>query len=175
MQVTFIKGPGRYFMTVEREQGVELAPRQGPGYHEHLPHDAVRFLLEREAKLKGGVFGRLARGENHGFTPADPRHLYEEQAEEPRHSIDDKKDMIRSERLTPACQALWEQHAGLREELPDWLWPEETRLPEDFKRHLFARLDAFAGRWHSLASGGTITLSWNSAPTPRKRTVRRTP
>jgi hypothetical protein len=56
MDVTFTKAPGRrYFMTVVRERGVPLAPRQGPGYHDYLPHDAVHFLVESEAGLSGGV------------------------------------------------------------------------------------------------------------------------
>ena len=42
MEVTFTKLKGhRYLMTVVRERGPELAPRQGPGYHDYLPHDAV--------------------------------------------------------------------------------------------------------------------------------------
>ena len=47
MEVTFTKMTGRrYMMTVVRERGPRLAPRTGPGYDEHLPHDAVHFLVE---------------------------------------------------------------------------------------------------------------------------------
>ena len=43
MEVTFTKLQGRrYLMTVVRDRGPELAPRQGPGYHDYLPHDAVQ-------------------------------------------------------------------------------------------------------------------------------------
>ena len=59
MEVTFTKLPGRrYEMAVVRERGPVLAPRTGPGYHEYLPHDAVHFLVEAEAGLSGGAFGR---------------------------------------------------------------------------------------------------------------------
>jgi hypothetical protein len=74
MEVTFTKAAGRrYVMTVVRERGPRLAPRQGPGYDDHLPHDAVHFLVEAEARLSGGVFGQIAAGQNNIFWPADPR------------------------------------------------------------------------------------------------------
>ena len=65
MKVTFAKATGRrYVMTVVRERGPQLAPRPGPGYDDYLPHDAVHFLVEAEAGLAGGVFGRIAAGQN---------------------------------------------------------------------------------------------------------------
>ncbi|SRR6266487_991877 len=73
MHVTFTKMPGRrYLMTIVRERGPELAPRQGPGYDDYLPHDAVHFFVEAEAQLSGGVFGRIAAGRSNIFWPADP-------------------------------------------------------------------------------------------------------
>ena len=73
MQVTFTKLPGRrYEMTVARERGPALAPRNGPGYHDWLPHDAVHFLVEAEAGLSGAVFGRIAAGHSNLFSPVDP-------------------------------------------------------------------------------------------------------
>ncbi len=60
-------------MTVRRQAGPSLAPRQGPGYDDHLPHDAVHLLVENEAGLTGGVFGRVAAGRSNIFWPADPK------------------------------------------------------------------------------------------------------
>jgi hypothetical protein len=74
MEATFTKAAGRrYAMTVVRERGPRLASRYGPGYDDHLPHDAVHFLVEAEAGLSGGVFGQIAAGQNNIFWPADPR------------------------------------------------------------------------------------------------------
>jgi len=74
MEVTFTKAAGRrYVMTVVRERGPRLAPRQGPGYDDHVPHDAVHFLVEAEARLSSGVFGQIAAGHNNIFWPADPK------------------------------------------------------------------------------------------------------
>jgi hypothetical protein len=46
---------------------------KAPGYDDHLPHDAVHFIAEAEVRLSGGVFGRIAAGQNNIFRPADPR------------------------------------------------------------------------------------------------------
>jgi hypothetical protein len=76
MDVTFTKAAGRrYLMTVVRERGPQLAPRHGPGYDDYLPHDAVHFIAEAEARLSGGVFGRIAAGQSNMFWAADPRML----------------------------------------------------------------------------------------------------
>jgi len=73
MDVTFTKVAGRrYLMTVVRERGPQLAQRHGPGYDDYLPHDAVHFLAEVEARLSGGVFGRIAAGQSNIFWAAGP-------------------------------------------------------------------------------------------------------
>jgi hypothetical protein len=85
MDVTFTKEPGRrYLMTVVRDRGPELAPRHGPGYDHYLPHDAVHFLVEVEARLAGGAFGRIAAGQSNMFWPADNRLLGHQKRKEAR-------------------------------------------------------------------------------------------
>jgi len=135
MEVTFTKGPGRrYFMTVVRERGIALAARQGPGYHDWLPHDAVHFIVEREAELAGGVFGRIAAGQS---------------------------NMERSEVLASLCLPLWEYQAGHRSQMPPWVArfdPDIWRSP--VLDRILPALDEFATRWHALPSRGGITLTW---------------
>src|SRR5947209_11365582 len=103
-------------MTVVRERGPRLAPRQGPGYDDHLPHDAVHFLVEAEARLSGGVFGRVAAGRNNIFWPDDPRTRRRQARREARRtsSAAEHADMARSEALASVCQPLWELRAGHR-------------------------------------------------------------
>jgi hypothetical protein len=162
MDVTFAKAPGRrYFMTVVRERGATLAPRQGPGYHDYLPHDAVHFVVESEARLAGAVFGRLARGENNIFVAADSRvqrRLSRREARRPRHHAD-HEDMARSEALASVCLPLWELRAGHRTQLPLWV-PRELpdALSTELLERLMSRLDDFAEHWSELPVGGTITL-----------------
>ena len=150
-------------MAVVREHGPELAPRQGPGYHDYLPHDAVHFLVEAEAGLTGGVFGRVAAGENQMFWPADPGLLRKTRRQEDKRSRTAREhaDMGRSEELASLCQVLWEMRAGLRSSVPEWF----SRVPDGaaespLVRRILARLDSFASQWHALDPGRGVTLEW---------------
>jgi hypothetical protein len=164
MDVTFTKDPGRrYLMTVVREHGPELAPRHGPGYDNHLPHDALHFLVEAEARLTGGAFGRIAAGQSNMFWPADDRLLRHQKRKEAKRkpSALEHAQMGRSEDLAAVCQVLWELRAGHRSEPPAWF---DRVPPEDLEsgltERILARLDEFAARWHALPVGGSITLAW---------------
>jgi hypothetical protein len=164
MDVTFTKDSGRrYLMTVVRERGPELAPRHGPRYDDYLPHDALHFLVEAEARLTGGAFGRIAAGQSNMFWPADNRLLKHQKRREAKRepSAIEHAQMGRSEELASVCQVLWELRAGHRSELPPWfdrVPPEEleSRLTE----RVLARLDEFAARWHALPVDDSITLTW---------------
>jgi hypothetical protein len=164
MDVTFTKESGRrYLMTVVRERGPELAPRHGPGYHDYLPHDAVHFLVEAEASLTGGAFGRIAAGQSNMFWPTDNRLLRHQKRREAKRktSAAEHAQMGRSEDLASFCAALWDLRAGHRDEPPLWVdrvppEDQESRLTE----RILARLDEFAARWHALPPGGSITLTW---------------
>ena len=171
MQVIFTKASGRrYFMTVVRERGARLDPRQGPGYHDHLPHDAVHFIVEAEARLAGGVFGRLARGENNIFVATDrklQRRLARREARRPRHPSD-HEDMARSEALASICLPLWELRAGQRSELPTWVPKDSSRvIPAELLERIMSSLDEFAAQWTVVAVGGSVTLTWSLAATRR--------
>ena len=164
MDVTFTKMSGRrYRMTVVREHGPELAPRQGPGYDDHLPHDAVHFLVEAEAGLSGGAFGRIATGRSNIFWAVDPvarkRQARREKKRPPSKA--EHADMARSEALAYLCNSLWQVRAGQRSELPDGLSSMEPGICESpLVERILVRLDAFALRWHALPVGGSVTLSW---------------
>jgi hypothetical protein len=167
MDVTFTKVAGRrYLMTVVRERGPQLAPRHGPGYDDYLPHDAVHFLVEAEARLAGGVFGQIAAGQSNIFWAADPKRLRRQARREAKRipSAAERADMRRSEDLAGCCQPLWELRAGHRCALPLW-WssvrPDMLEVLESpLCENILTRLDEFAARWHALPVGRSITLAW---------------
>jgi hypothetical protein len=164
MKVTFTKLAGRrYTMAIAREHGPALAPRGGPGYHDYLPHDAVHFLVEAEARLAGGVFGRIARGESTFFWTADPavarKHARRARARKPTPA--QQADMGTSETLAGTCQVLWEMRAGHLAAPPEWFSRVEPETLESaLVQRVVGRLDEFAAMWHSLPAGGSITLPW---------------
>ncbi|MBD0743765.1 hypothetical protein [Streptomyces sp. CBMA152] len=164
MDVTFTKLAGRrYLMTVVREHGPELAPRQGPGYHDYLPHDAVHFLVEAEARLSGGAFGRIAAGRNNIFWPADPAARKRQARHEAkrRPSPAEHADMARSEELASVCRPLWELRSGHLAEPPSWFTRlDPAILKSPVVERVLARLDEFATTWHALPTGGSVTLPW---------------
>ena len=168
MEVTFTKIPGRrYVMTVVRERGPELAPRQGPGYDDYLPHDAVHFLVEAEARLAGGVFGRIAAGHNNLFWPADPvtRQHQARRERKWKPGQQEQADMARSESLASVCQPLWELRAGHRGELPAWfsrLGPGTLESP--LMERILARVGEFAAQWGPLPGHRGVTLPWPVPP-----------
>jgi hypothetical protein len=173
MDVTFTKGPGRrYLLTVVREHGPELAPRHGPGYDDYLPHDAVHFLVEAEAGLSGGVFGRIAAGQSNLFWAADPAIRKRQARREARRRPTEAEhaDMARSEKLASLCEPLWQLRAGHRSGLPDWFGALDPRLPQSpLVERVLTRLNDFATHWRPLPEGAGITLPW---PSPAPHTLK---
>ncbi|WP_328891032.1 hypothetical protein [Streptomyces sp. NBC_00316] len=173
MDVTFTKGPGRsYSVAVRRERGPELAPRGGPGYHPYLPHDLVHFVVEAEAGLRGGVYGRLDAGELGFFWPADPaergRARRREKTRKPTPQA--SADMGRSEELAGACLMLWELRREQRAVLSPW---PEVWIPDPMTERIVARMDEYAEQWHALPDGGSLTVSWTCGPATRASGARR--
>jgi hypothetical protein len=161
MDVTFTKGPGRaYTVAVRREKAPELAPRRGPGSHPYLPHDLVHLVVEAEAGLRGGVFGRIAAGESGMFWPADPARRRRVNRREARRkpSPAASADMARSEELARLCLPLWELRHGHREHLPAYLDGADTTDP--LADRIVTRLAGLADRWHALPENGSLTLAF---------------
>ena len=164
VEVRFTKLAGRrYEMEVSRERGPALAPRLGPGYDDHLPHEAVHFLVEDELGLSRGVYGRIAAGESNIFTTADPaRRRHQARIEKKRRRTPERsEDMGRSEMMASICQPLWEMRRGLRNEPPVWLSSvDRERLASPEIERVMARLDTFARAWAGLDVGESVALTW---------------
>jgi hypothetical protein len=63
VQVTFTRTlERRYRVTIDRERAGRVVIEPAPGYHAHLPHDLLHFLVEAELRIGYGIFGRFAAG-----------------------------------------------------------------------------------------------------------------
>lgn len=163
MDVTFTKLAGRYEIAVDRTAGAALAPRNGPGHSDAVPHDVAHLLVEVEAGIHGGVYGRLAAadGDDGLFWPADPAARRGSLRKRRTPTPEESADMARSERLASLTVALWEVDRGRRRADPAWPGRvEDSGVDPDLLQRLFGRYDDFAARWAVLAIGGSITLPW---------------
>lgn len=163
MDVTFVKRGTGYEVRIHRAKGPELAPRGGPGASPTVPHDAAHLIVEREAGLRGGVYGRIAdaNGLDGLFWPADPAARKKASRKGRAPSASQQEDMRRSEHLASLTAALWEVERGLR--TPDGPWPgriADSGIAPDLLERIFGRYDAFAGQWRALPDGGALTVQW---------------
>lgn len=176
MDVTFIKRAGGYDVRVRRERGPELAPRGGPGGSPTVPHDAAHLIVEIEAGLPGGVYGRIAdaNGLDGLFWPADPAARRRATRNRKQPSSAQSADMARSEYLASLTVALWEVERGLR--APDPAWPgslDDAEITDELRERIFARYDEFAPRWRALSDGGELTVAWPAAAVSGRRPGRK--
>lgn len=163
MDVVFVKRRNGYDVRIRRDKGPELAPRGGPGGRPPVPHDAAHLIVEAEAGLRGGVFGRIAdaNGLDGLFWPADPAERRRASRRARKPSAAQSADMARSEYLASLTAALWEVERGHR--APDPAWPgalADADVDPALRERIFARYDDLAPRWAALPDGGELTLTW---------------
>jgi hypothetical protein len=158
MDVTFHKaGERRYRVGVQRDRGPTLATRQGPGYHDYLPHDIVHFVVEAEAGLTGAIFGQVASGYSGFWWTDQPRSAHTKR----RYAAAGwaRAQMLRSEQLAEISLARW---AGRAPRLP------VDPADEPVLARIHARLTQIAPRWHELPVDGSLTLRWPHPAAPAR-------
>jgi hypothetical protein len=161
--VTFTRTAARrYAVRVEREHAATVAAEPAPGYDDHLPHDLVHFVVESQAGLSRGIFGKLAAGgEDRLFRPVDGTWTRRDTRRADRSTEPPGGDVARSEHLAAAAYNAWLFRHGRIAAVPDasgalaraGLTPRELEALVD-------RLDDLAIRWHALGVGGSISLEW---------------
>jgi hypothetical protein len=168
VDATFTKvDGGRYMMEVTGAKGPELGPRQGPGYDEFLPHDVVHFIVEDEAGLSGGVFGRVADGQSNLFPLPEARDGRRHRRRVARHQLSksDHKDMA-ARSFSPASvrrSGNFGRGEAARSPSGSARLIQEV-LDSPLIERVLCRLDDFAERWSALPAGGSITLVWSVRP-----------
>ncbi|WP_351236135.1 hypothetical protein [Streptomyces sp. NPDC002133] len=121
----------------------------------------MHFLVEAEAGIKFGVYGRLAAGDNGLFWPADPAERAKvarrRKSKRVKSSPEAKADMVRSEELAGIAVPVWEVRHGHLRELP--AYGAAGEMPPVVDR-IVSRFDDYADRWHALPVGGSLNLTW---------------
>ncbi|MBW8487691.1 hypothetical protein [Actinomadura parmotrematis] len=183
MDVVFTRMAGRrYGVTVLPPDGEPRGARPAPGFHEHIPHDLVHYVVEAELGLASGLYGRTAQGggtfrtlDRDGLDArAVGRETRRRQKREERLRRDDHagtNDMAVSEKMAGFCDVLWRRRHGERPDAPEPVRAREVAAvsPEVLAAagRVVDRLDEIAPRWHALGEGGTLRFTWPS-PVPHR-------
>jgi hypothetical protein len=171
VRFTRLAGP-RYRVDVVRELDPPACMHVAPGFDEFLPHDLVHFLVEREFRVRLGIFGQLAAGGDAGTfwcAPADRNARLAQRAH--RLLVAGRGDLGRSERLSAACFAAWEKTRGRRRAGAAWpaqmLHDTIAVAPADIAR-VVEVFDEVAEKWHALETGQSLVFEWPPALTLRR-------
>ncbi|MCD0452064.1 hypothetical protein LO762_23135 [Actinocorallia sp. API 0066] len=177
MDVTFQRtGERRYAVIAEPPGRPAQRMDPAPGYDEHIPHDAVHYLVEAELGLTWDLYGRIARGggelptavsdgQDHRAHRRAVRRQKRKQASLRTLDHTGRDEMGVSEELATAVDLAWRRTRGAHR--PDWAPPRPPDPEiEAAVRRVLPALEAFAGRWHDLPVGGSITFAWPSS-TPK--------
>ncbi|MDT0446731.1 hypothetical protein [Streptomyces johnsoniae] len=178
MQVTFTRtAERRYRVRVDRDMAPSLVMDPAPGYDPYLPHDLLHFIVEGHWGLQDGIFGQLAAGgDAKTFELADQARDRRQARRQVRRSARRNRmsggDIALSEKLAGVALTAWMVHTG-RLPMPENAGAalEEAGVKETDVIGVLDRLDESAHRWHSLAVGEPLTLTW---PWPERRSGRRT-
>lgn len=179
MRVSFHRLPGnRYHSTAERADGVTVFV---PGYDRaaKIPHDLVHFVVERELRLRCGVWGTIASG---GMF----RNMKVISGRQGPHPAERSKEVLRTHGAAlTAAEALAAFFADLLEldtaERPERLLADFRRradglpLPELSAERVLACREALrraAVQWRRVKVGEALILDWPFRPTRVERRVR---
>lgn len=149
MQVVFTRtGSRRYRVDVRRERAADLSMEPAPGFHDHIPHDLVHFVVECHWNLRDGIYGQLAAGGDASTFRAPGRTRREARRQARKNQLSGG-DIAESERLARELTAAWEnRHAGRSDSFAD-----DTLAA-------LAALNAVALRWHRAQIGGSVSVDW---------------
>lgn len=181
MLVTFTRlTAARYGVDAIRENGPPARLRVTHRHPEDLPHHLVQFLVEREFRLKLGVYGQLNAGGDAGrfwSAPADRDARLAHLAH--RLQVTGRGDVGRSVTLVAVCVAAWQVEAGRRPAPLDALGAaallDVTEIPVAAVSAAVAAFDDAAGAWSRCAAGQALRFEWPAAlrllPLPQKRSA----
>ena len=179
MRVQFHKTATRsYAVVVLREQMEPLRMDAAPGYDELMPHDLQHFIVERELKIRLGIFGQLAAGGDAGTfhkqstrnTRASARGNRSVKKRGNTLAQTGKADSMKSERATfiawhhwLACRAdprARDMHDTARSILSGMSTQERNEYTPANLARIKAVMDSTSVQWFHTGVGEHIELTW---------------
>lgn len=185
MKVEFHRtGEKRYAFVAYRSGLPPFRMDPAAGFDPLMPHDMLHFIVEKELKIRHGVFGQIASGGSAAaFHPGEASAINKKENSRIRRGIKRKSrklanegqdDCARSERATYICWQDWLLHSSnpaLRNRAAEMrdtahsilgLMPSHERkaLSEEFLAAMRLRLDELSREWSALEVGQFMTAEW---------------
>jgi hypothetical protein len=154
------------------------------GFDSLMPHDMLHFIVEKELKIRHGVFGQIASGGSAAaFDPGKASATNKKENARIRRGIKRKSsklanlgqdDCAQSERATYICWQDWlaasadparrARAAEMRDTAQSILGGipahEKKALNKEFLAAMRLRLDELCREWSSLKPGQFMTVEW---------------
>lgn len=178
MDVEFRRtGERQYAVTVLSPGWPTLEMNPAPGYDPLMPHDLIHFVVERELRIRHGIFGQLADGGTAGtFRPVAGLGVPSRTAARQRRALarrgatllrKGRVDSTVSEQAADLCHRAWlARRAGttfaMNEGMP-YSTMQVTRVCDV--------LDELSVAWMTLGIGQALTLNWLAGDKERRNAV----
>jgi hypothetical protein len=180
MQVEFRRtGERRYAITIFRKDDPTIEMNPAPGYDRIMPHDLLHLIVEKELRLRRGIFGQLAAGGNAGtFRPVASAGVNKREASRLRRKVAKRGEKLLrvgrdesalSEHAAYVCLNEWLSRSTdpNRRKLAVRFSSENNQSTEDddiLTREMLdrvcARLDQASALWASLEIGESFSVMW---------------
>lgn len=175
MDVEFRRtGDRQYAVAVVSPQRPTLEMNPAPGYDPFMPHDLIHFVVERELRIRHGIFGQLADGGTAGtFRPVAGVAAPGRTAARQRRALARRGARLRqkgrvdaavSEQAADLCHRAWlARRAGttfaMEEGMP-YSSMQVTRVCDV--------LDELSAAWVTLCVGQALILNWPAGDKERR-------
>ena len=185
MKVEFHRtGEKRYAFVAYRDGLPPFKLDPAAGFDPLMPHDMLHFIVEKELKIRHGVFGQIASGGSAAaFDPGEASATNKKENSRIRRGIKRKSGKLanegqdacaQSERATYICWRDWlaasadpvrrDRAAEMRDTAQSILGGmpahERKALNKEFMATMRLRLDELSREWSALEIGQFMTAEW---------------
>jgi hypothetical protein len=175
MDVEFRRtGARQYAVAVISPGRPVLEMNPAPGYDSLMPHDLIHFIVERELRIRHGIFGQLADGGTAGtFHPVADAPAPRRTAARRRRALarrgatllqKGRADSAVSEQAADLCRRAWlARRAGTTFAMKEGMLYSARQVIR-----VCDVLDELSAAWVALSVGEALTLNWPAGDKERR-------